>query len=67
MFQDIQKNEPENVEINDDTTVEEQDITAALRRVKNRKSPGQDNIPNELLKYGGDSLITEITSLVNKI
>lgn len=32
-----------------------------------KKSPGLDEITNEMLKYGGDDLIQEFLTLFNKI
>lgn len=47
--------------------VETQDIEQALQKLKNRKSPGQDTITNELLKYGGQTLVQQLTELIQKI
>ena len=52
---------------NENIEIEQQDIRTALQKLKNRKSPGQDGIPNELLKYGGESLIQQLTKLTQKI
>jgi len=38
----------------DAPTIEE--IETAVKKLKNNKSPGTDNIPAELLKFGGDRL-----------
>lgn len=62
-----QENGPQNITINESTTITAEEVKETLKKIKNRKSPGQDGIPNELLKYGGESLVTEITSLANKI
>ncbi|XP_057671969.1 uncharacterized protein LOC130903737 [Diorhabda carinulata] len=40
---------------------------ATMRKMKNRKSPGLDNINNELLKYGGNELIDQMHVMFNKI
>lgn len=42
-------------------------IKLTIGTLKNRKAPGLDNINNELLKYGGDTLVDEIHTLFNKI
>lgn len=38
-----------------------------ILKLKNRKSPGPDKITNEMIKYGGEELNTEITKLFQKI
>lgn len=63
---EVEINTPEIV-TNDNVQIETSDINIALRKMKNRKSPGQDDIPNELLKYGGPCLIQQLTSLIQKI
>ena len=35
-----------------------EDVTLAIRGLKNKKSPGQDGIPPEILKNGGKPLLT---------
>lgn len=52
---------------NNDATVSYLEVVEALKALKNRKSPGQDGIPNELLKYGGHQLTNELLKLINKI
>ena len=34
--------------------------------MKNKKSPGEDGVPVEAIKLGGDSLSIAITALFNK-
>lgn len=46
--------------------IEQQYIQEALTKLRNRKSPGKDDIPNELLKYGGQVLIQELTVLIRE-
>ena len=43
------------------------EIEQALKRLKNHKSAGIDNIPAELLKYGGPELLKAICSLIETI
>lgn len=38
-----------------------------LRKDKNRKPPGTDNIPRKLLKYGGPEFIKKYTNLLNRL
>lgn len=42
-------------------------VQQATYKLKNRKSPGPDGIRNEIIKYGDDELIEELTILYNKI
>lgn len=42
-------------------------LQTAINKLKNRKSLGIDNIPNELLKYGGPEIDKELTRLYEKI
>ena len=43
------------------------DVQLAVAKLKNRKSPGPDEITNEMLKYGGETLCAELALLFNKI
>ena len=42
------------------------EVSKAVKSLKNNKAAGLDQIPAELLKKGGSDLITSITKLVNK-
>ena len=42
----------------------DEEIHATIKSLKNRNSPGEDNIINELIKYGGTPLWEEITRLI---
>ena len=44
-----------------------EEVEEAIRNLPEGKSPGADNIPSELLKHGGNELVTVITSLCQKI
>lgn len=50
-----------------DWVITEDQIIGAIKRLKNRKAPGTNTISNEQIKYGGHTLIKEITKLFNKI
>jgi hypothetical protein len=43
------------------------DIEMAIQSMNNNKSPGIDNIPAELYKYGGGLLLNNIHSLIRRI
>ena len=47
-----------------DITVDE--VKAAVAEMKNKKSPGEDGVPVEAIKLGGDSLLKAITALFNQ-
>lgn len=42
-------------------------VEQTIKQLKHKKSPRRDKILNELLKYGGCSLINKITSVTKKI
>lgn len=44
-----------------------EEVEEAIRSLPEGKSPGADNIPTELLKHGGNELVTIVTSLCQKI
>ena len=48
-------------------TINDVEVEAKIKKLKNRKSPGTDGIPNELLKYGGPELASKLSQLFNKI
>lgn len=47
--------------------ISKEDIQEGIKKLKNRKAPGTDNISNELLKYAGPELVTKMTTLYGKI
>ena len=52
--------------------IEEKSITKeetcnAIKRLKNGKAQGVDNVPNEFLKYGGEELYERLTKIFNEI
>ena len=46
--------------------ITEDEVTGAIKELKNNKSAGMDQIPAELLKSGGKKLISELTNILNK-
>ena len=36
-------------------------ISVTLKSLKSGKAPGVDDIPNDFLKYGGDSMVSSLT------
>ncbi|XP_055389945.1 uncharacterized protein LOC129618936 [Condylostylus longicornis] len=50
-----------------DFTIDESVVALNIKKLKNRKAPGLDEITNELLKYGGSELSSEISKLFNII
>lgn len=51
----------------DDYPVLREEVEAAIRSRKIRKSAAVDNIPAELLKHGGESVVDILTIICNKI
>ena len=43
------------------------EILGVIAKLKNRKSPGEDGITNEMLKYGGKALHMEICKFIKQI
>jgi hypothetical protein len=44
-----------------------EELDEALKHAKNRESPGLDNLPGELFKFGGTDLNLHIVELFNNI
>ena len=51
----------------DDHPILHREVEAAAQSLKKGKSAGVDNIPAELVKAGGEDLITALTTICNKI
>jgi len=47
--------------------VSKEEVKEAIRNLKNLKAPVSDNIPSELIKYGGDNMHTFIYKLCHKV
>ena len=43
----------------------ESEVKDALRHISNRKAAGGEDIPIELLKTGGDEVVTVLTAMCN--
>lgn len=44
-----------------------QEVELVVAKIKNNKSPGSDNLPGELLKYGGAALLSVLHDLITMI
>ncbi|XP_048520755.1 uncharacterized protein LOC125503830 [Dendroctonus ponderosae] len=75
-FEQLYPNKEENTETKETPTNEEtpptwqipiEKIKQTATALKNRKSPGIDEITNEMIKYGGDALMDELKDFYNKI
>ena len=53
--------------VNEDIPLSKEEIEKELWPLKNRKSPGPDNISNEMLKNGGIELTLHLTQLFQQI
>ncbi|KAI0241355.1 hypothetical protein LSAT2_029494 [Lamellibrachia satsuma] len=51
----------------DDFPILHKEVEIAIRSLKNGKAVGNDNIPAELLKKGGEAVIDILTNICNKI
>ena len=51
----------------DDHPILRKEVEAAVRSLKKGKSAGVDNIPAELVREGGEDVITALTTICNKI
>ena len=64
-----QRNECKNLEnfdsLNGGITSEE--IKQTIKKLKNKKVPGNDSITNEIIKYSDDLMLVKLEKLFNKI
>jgi len=47
--------------------IDEAEINKAINKLKKNKAAGLDGIPAELLQYGGEAVVKELTQLFNTI
>ena len=48
------------------TPITASEVSVALSKLKNNRACGPDNIPNELLKYAGDSFASTFADIINE-
>jgi hypothetical protein len=48
------------------TDISREEVEQAIRRLKNNKSPGNDAVTGEMIKYAGDAMVNEIHKLCNE-
>ena len=48
-------------EVDDPPIILKAEVEAAIKSLKSGKSPGVDNVPGELIKYGGEAAIDPYT------
>ena len=51
----------------DDHPILRREVEAAVQPLKKGKSAGVDNIPADLVQAGGEDVITDLTTICNKI
>lgn len=61
----MKQEEEEWQEGEEDTT--EQEVNKQIKKLKTRKAAGDDGLENEVWMYGGRKIVTELTTLINKI
>jgi hypothetical protein len=50
----------------EEENISQNDVQETVKKLKKRKAPGIDNIPNELIKAGGDADIIEIKKIASE-
>ena len=55
-----------NTYMEEDLPILESEVIEAIKTLKEGKSPGIDNIPSELVKYGGNAVVRILTTLCQK-
>ena len=48
------------------TPLSTHEVSSALAKLKNNRSCGPDSIPNELLKYAGDTFSSQLATIINE-
>ena len=53
------------VENNEHAGISLEEVQKAMQRMKNNKTPGSDELPSKIFKYGGDSMTKWIHRIIN--
>ena len=67
LYQAPNNNTPVSQFSDDDINISKEEVPLELRSLKNRKAAGPDNISNEMLKYGGADLASNLTKLFQNV
>ena len=52
----------------DNIAINKEEVTLEVKKLKNRKSPGPDDVlSNEMIKYGGNELINQLILLLQNV
>ena len=66
-IEELEKQTPSNIFLNLNNAITISELKNIIRKLKNNKSPGEDMLLNEMLKYGSSILLPALTKLFNLI
>lgn len=64
---EIKSSKIERTDFNENFRIMEAEVEKAIGEMKKGKATGDDGIPNELIIYGKESIITKLTDIFNRI